>query len=265
MERATSDAIRVTSTPPIRSSPPAIVLFRMLRGRLRATHDGYTFASGPGESVLFLTSGHYDFLMEEGELTQVRVALRLFAPAEIADIVAAIDIPLPPSTLTSTVWSAIDSLIDAPPSENPDTDTDQAIETLVAGLVAQVATQMVQARGRSANTSPLLGAALRHLDQNLADHHLSLDALAAAVGTSTRTLNREFRTIGTSPMAALRDARLTAVEQLLSSRAPLPPLDVIAKNHGYSDRTALTRAFHRRFGRSPTEHRQLALARSVGE
>lgn len=262
VERVHTTAIRVTSTAPIRRDAPAIVFFRVISGRVSGTHSGASFQVSAGESVLLLSSGQYDFLMEAGESTQARVPLRLFAPAVLADVVGAIDSPSPPSTVNSTVWSAIDSLIDAPPRTDDDTANDQAIESLVAVLVAQVAAQILHATKRLPRRSPVLEAALLHLDRNLGDAALDLDRLAAALGTSTRTLHREFRAIGTSPMAALRDARLTAVEHRLSSPVLLPALDVLAAEYGYSDRTALSRTFARRYGQSPSEHRRRALAHS---
>jgi AraC-like DNA-binding protein len=131
----------------------------------------------------------------------------------------------------------------------------EGVAEFLAVVITQLAVRDFPERPAGSGKSPLLTIALMHIEGNLGDHDLSLESLAATVGTSPRTLHREFHAIGMTPMGALRDARLAAVAQRLSSRAPLPPLEALAQEYGYSDRTALTRAFHRRFGRSPSDYR----------
>lgn len=256
VERVTMGTIRLKSTPPQRSDTPLIAFYRSITGALNVAHSGRAYTVAAGECVLMLSTRPYDFLIEDGELSQVLVPLRLFAPTSIADLLAAIDIPSRPSMVNTTIWTAIDALIDAPDDEEPDTARDQELEGLVVALLTQVAHNIAPSREPQAARSPVLTAALLYLEDHLADAELDLDSMAAGLGTSPRTLHREFRAIGTSPIAALRDARLTAVARRLSARAPLPSLDALAQEHGYGDRTALTRAFHRRFGRSPLEHRR---------
>lgn len=255
VERALVDAIRVTSVPAMRKDLPAIVLFRLTSGSLHASHDHRRFALKAGECVLMISNGQYDFMLEKSESVQARIPLRLFAPHDIADILAALDTPASPSLITSSVWAAVGALVDEPEDDAPHTARDQALEHLVASLMTQVAHQIVEAQRPLDARSPLLTAALLYLEDNLHNADLQVDIIATAVGTSPRTLNREFRRIGTSPIAALRDARLAAVAHRLTSKAPLPPLEELAREYGYSDRTALTRAFRRRYGRSPMEHR----------
>lgn len=256
VERATMGTIRLRSTPPQRSDTPLIAFYRAISGALNVAFSGQTYTVAAGECVLMLSTRPYDFVIEDGELSQVLVPLRLFAPTSIADLLAAIDTPSPPSLVNATIWTAIDALIDAPDDEEPDAARDQELENLVVALLTQVALNITQARQVQATRSPVLTAALLYLEDHLADPELDLDSMAAGLGTSPRTLHREFRAIGTSPIAALRDARLTAVARRLSARAALPSLDALAHDHGYGDRTALTRAFRRRFGRSPLEHRR---------
>lgn len=256
VERTMVDAIRVTSVPTMRKDLPAIVLFRVNRGGLNASHDQRTFALKAGECVLMISSGQYDFLVEKGETIQARIPLRLFAPHAIADLLAALDIPASPSLVTSSIWAAVGALVDEQEDDAPDPARDQALESLVVELMIQVSRQILQAQRGVDARSPLLTAALLYLEDHLSQADLDIDTIAAALGTSSRTLSREFRSIGTSPIAALRDARLSAAAHRLSAKAPMPSLDQLAQECGYSDRTALTRAFRRRYGRSPLDHRR---------
>jgi len=257
VERVVTDAIRVTTTPQMRNDVPAVVPFRVERGCLNVSRPGgKRFSLASGECFLIFSTGQYDYLVEEGVYSQVLVPLALFAPASIADILAAVDTPTAPSAITMTVWGAIDALINAPDESTPDSTRDQALEDLVAGLVAQAARHIVRSNAPQTAQSPVLAAALLYLDEHLTEPDLDLDAMAEALGTSTRTLHREFWAIGTSPIAALRNARLAAVARKLTTKAPPPSLDALAREHGYSDRTALTRAFRRRFGISPMDHRR---------
>lgn len=256
VERATMGTVRLKSTAPQRTDTPTIAFYRSIRGSLHVAHGGRTYSVAPGECVLMMSTRPYDFMIEDGELSQALVPLRLFAPTSIADLLAAIDTPSLPSMVNTTIWTALDALIDAPEDEEPDAARDQELENLVVALLTQVALNITPSSQPQVSQSPLLTAALLYLEDHLAEPELDLETMAQALGTSARTLHREFRTIGTSPITALRDARLPAVARRLSSKAPLPSLEALAHDHGYSDRTALTRAFRRRFGRSPMEHRR---------
>lgn len=255
VERLTTTTIRVTPAPVVRQESAAIALLRVLRGALHISREGQRVRVGEGESVLMLSTRPYEFVLEEGEYTQVLLPLRLFAPEVVVNVLAAIDAPSPPSALSSLVWGVFESLVEAPPGESARDSDVAAIEELAAMLITQLATRDFPDRPAAAGMSTLLTVALTHIEGNLRDHTLDLEAIAKAAGTSPRTLNREFRSIGMTPMGALRGARLAAVAQRLSSRGSVPSLEALAREYGYADRTALTRAFHRRFGRSPSEYR----------
>lgn len=262
VERGTLGALRVISTPPVRREPPSFVMFRSEHGNVAISRGPSRFVVAAGETVLLISSGQYDVVFEGGDYSELHVPLRLFAPVSLADVADAVDIPSPPSRLNSAAWAAIDALLDASEDDDLDTAFDPSLTGFVVALMTQFAVRTVQSQKRGTR-SPLLTAAVAYLEGHLDDPAVDVEAMALALGTSRRTLHREFALIGTSPLAALREARLTSLAQRLNSRAALPPLDTLAHEYGYKDRTALARAFQRRFGMSPTDHRRRVMPFSV--
>lgn len=255
VERGTTGPLRVISTPPMRKDPPSFVMHRSESGSVAISRGANRCVVAAGESILLLSSGQYDIVSEGGAYTELHIPLRQFAPVSLAHVADAVDIASPPSRLNSAAWAAIDALLDAPEDDEQDAAFDPQLTGLVVGLMTQFAVRTVQSQRRGTR-SPLLTAAVAYLEDHLDDPTVDVEAMALALGTSRRTLHREFALIGTSPLAALREARLTNLAQRLNTRTALPSLETLAHEYGYKDRTALARAFHRRFGMSPTDHRR---------
>ena len=255
IERSSMTTMRVRTTPVQRGEAPSIALLRIVHGSLTVSRAGLTARVSGGESVILLSTRGYDFLLE-GECIQVLLPLRLFSPEAAATIIAVTDIPVPSTPLSALVWSLVDHLITASPNAEPDAATIAGVEGVLTGLIAQLTAHDFWGRRQSDSTSPILVAAFLFFDAHISDATVTVETIAAGIGTSARSLNRAFRSIGTTPMAAIRDARLTAIAQQLRSRIAQPTLDALAAEYGYGDRTALTRAFRRRFGRSPADYRR---------
>ena len=82
----------------------------------------------------------------------------------------------------------------------------------------------------------------------------SLDDMAAIAGTSRATLVREFRRLAkATPFEVLAEIRLDLARHALAASAQ--PLADIACEAGYASQAAFSRAFKRRFDRSPSELR----------
>ncbi|CAN5139473.1 AraC family transcriptional regulator [soil metagenome] len=111
-----------------------------------------------------------------------------------------------------------------------------------------------------ANSDPVVGPALRMLHNNPA-HPWTVATLAAETGVSRAGLARRFnRLVGEPPMTFLTGWRLALAADLL--RQPGATVGGVARQVGYGSPYALSTAFKRVRGVSPTEHRH---ARSVGE
>lgn len=99
-----------------------------------------------------------------------------------------------------------------------------------------------------------LQKALEHIDANLKGD-LSLRALSGVCGVSSRTLSRLFtRHLGVSPINYVINRRLTEAKMLVQlggmSRKE------VAARCGYENESFLSRAFKRKFGKSPKVFRE---------
>ena len=104
-----------------------------------------------------------------------------------------------------------------------------------------------------AQADPLVGRALRMLHNNPA-HPWTVATLAAAVGSSRAALARRFtELVGEPPMSFLTGWRLALAADLL--REPDATVAAVARQVGYGSAFALSTAFKRVRGVTPSEHR----------
>ncbi|MBI2307871.1 MAG: helix-turn-helix domain-containing protein [Rhodocyclales bacterium] len=104
------------------------------------------------------------------------------------------------------------------------------------------------------HNDPLVARCQEWLQDNLA-RPFSLATLAAAAGSSERTLIRHFRqALGDTPLHYLQQMRLFAARRLLESSAL--GLEQIVGRVGYEDVSTFRRLFKRELGCSPGEYRR---------
>ncbi|SOD60596.1 transcriptional regulator, AraC family [Streptomyces zhaozhouensis] len=109
-----------------------------------------------------------------------------------------------------------------------------------------------------AHGDPVVGPALRLLHEHPA-HGWTVASLAAKVGVSRAALARRFsELVGRPPMAHLTDRRLDLAAELL--RDPDLTVEAVAHRVGYGSAFALSTAFKRERGITPSDHRGVALA-----
>ncbi|MRK01786.1 MULTISPECIES: AraC family transcriptional regulator [Aeromicrobium] len=100
---------------------------------------------------------------------------------------------------------------------------------------------------------PIVGPALQLLEADVA-RPWTLDALAREIGVSRAALARRFTaSVGQPPMAYLTDLRLDHAADLL--RDPTMTIAAVARRVGYGSSFALSAAFKRVRGVSPSQHR----------
>lgn len=108
----------------------------------------------------------------------------------------------------------------------------------------------------TAMDDPVVGQALR-LMHNRPDNPWTVALLAEHCGVSRATLARDFRAlVGVPPMTYLADWRVGRAADLL--RESDTTVEAIARRVGYSNAFALSAAFKRLRGTTPTEHRRAA-------
>lgn len=110
-----------------------------------------------------------------------------------------------------------------------------------------------------AHGDPVVGQALRLLDSG-PDQPWTVATLAARTNTSRAALARRFTAlVGRPPMSYLRERRLALAADLL--REPDATLAAVSRRVGFSSAFALSAAFKRELGISPSEYRaQTAVA-----
>lgn len=102
----------------------------------------------------------------------------------------------------------------------------------------------------------------RHLEARYAQA-LTLDAMAALIHVSVRTLQRRFMAAtGMTPMQYLQAVRIERAKDLLATeRLPVPD---VAERVGYQDRVAFGRQFKKMAGMTPAAFRQQQTCRRSG-
>lgn len=104
-------------------------------------------------------------------------------------------------------------------------------------------------------TDRLLRQADDCIDSSLSDPGLNPETVARAIGVSTRQLHRMFAGRETTVMQTIRLRRLEgARRELLSSLACDRSLREIARNWGFPDPDAFSRAFRQEYGVSPRRY-----------
>ncbi|MEU4385618.1 AraC family transcriptional regulator [Promicromonospora sp. NPDC023805] len=104
-----------------------------------------------------------------------------------------------------------------------------------------------------AHGDPVVGQALRLLDAG-PDQPWTVATLAARTNTSRAALARRFTAlVGRPPMTYLRERRLALAADLL--RQPDATLAAVSRRVGFSSAFALSAAFKRELGISPSEYR----------
>ena len=105
------------------------------------------------------------------------------------------------------------------------------------------------------NEHPTLRALEEFIKANLC-RQLTVRQMAAAVGTSPRTLARHLQRVGTTPLQLAQRLRVTRAAHLLETTTD--PVDHIAAQVGYADAAAFRRIYRRELGQAPGAARRRA-------
>jgi len=173
------------------------------------------------------------------------------------------DLPLAPFMSGSTGASAIfssfaRSLYDHAPSLNPDDvrHREHVLDLMFASLPGTFK-QPERTRGRR------LDAALRFIDEHLANPGLCPQMVAEKVNVSPRHLHRLFEETGHSVGDWIRKRRLERARcDLADERFRGNSILEISYGWGFNDSAHFSRAFRDAFGQSPREYRQQARRRN---
>jgi len=130
---------------------------------------------------------------------------------------------------------------------------------LVGATLDVVSTMMAASaeRGQTTRNRWIMDRLQTFVCDNIENSELTLESLVEAAGTSARTLNRVFANLGTTPMRWLWEQRLQRAHDALA-RGRVRNVTEAAYSFGFKDGSHFSRAFSRRFGRTPISvlHRQ---------
>lgn len=105
----------------------------------------------------------------------------------------------------------------------------------------------------STSFSPIVTEAVRYIDQNYTDPHLTVESIASKCSISEVYLRRLFKEVfQIPPKQYLQDLRLRKAKQLLSEGSL--SIGQVAEYSGYSSVYHFSRAFHKEVGISPSEY-----------
>ncbi|MFE5774047.1 helix-turn-helix domain-containing protein [Streptomyces sp. NPDC056485] len=124
------------------------------------------------------------------------------------------------------------------------------------------------AKGRFDDVEPRLAPALAQAakdlaDRRLADPELSPAMLARELNVSVRTLHRAFAAVGEQVTTYIRHRRLHEARLALVSPSGRLSISELAAHWQFADGSHFTRAFKKRYGRTPTEYARSAGAASL--
>ena len=114
----------------------------------------------------------------------------------------------------------------------------------------------VEQCGGSTSATTYVVVAKEHIKRRLHDPRLDAAEVAGVLGISLRQLARVFQTAGTTPSRYILEQRLQrANAELGEPRAEKTTIADVAYRWGFSSQSHFTRAFRKRFGRTPGEAR----------
>lgn len=140
--------------------------------------------------------------------------------------------------------------------------------TTIAACIDMALAVVQAARQGTADVEQFAGgfylAARRFIEHNCSDPELNPLAVAVAIGCSRASLYRLFARHGESVAALIWARRLAHAHSMITSgRHMALPLAEIGFCSGFTDQSAFTRTFRRRYGMTPGEVRALALAHTA--
>jgi len=137
---------------------------------------------------------------------------------------------------------------------------DNALQALADAALDLFAFEGTRPAPGTAEASELIARAMREIDDHL-DEDMSMEALAAAVGVSPRTLRTEFTArLGCTPLTIARREKLRAVRvDLLAADSRRVTVGELADRWGFRSLGRFAAAYRAEFGELPSEtlHREV--------
>jgi AraC-like DNA-binding protein len=232
---------------------PTIQLVYARKGALKTRMGGKTFLVTPGQFVLLDNTRFYRM-----EMDTAHEAVDLMMPLGWLDRY----LPDPAALLGRPVsaregWGApLGSLLETMAEGIDATPLPRPMIAEQVGTLLTLATGFHEPATESRHRGQLARRILRRIETDFADPDLTPERLAAELGISKRYLQQLLAGSGTSFVQELTATRLDRASDMLTDpRAGGLTVGEIAFRCGFLDPGYFTRAFRKRFGRTPSEWR----------
>lgn len=211
----------------------AVHVVRPHRGMVRVTFDGNVYELPGGRALLMAHPGEAECVWSscaEGECVTLRGADVQVAASRLMDQPRR----LRPGVISFN-WGAV-----------------------AAGRRCEALVRALFSSGVGDEVFVISGSVMRAMERVRTNPEVNWTAetLAAAAGVTAATLRRNFKAcFGVSISEIVRERRLVWVSERLGHPRELRSVSQLARDAGFSSPSALARAYHLKFGESPTQTR----------
>ena len=248
----------VERTPKLARSAPKDSVFAslLIEGEAAFLHENGCVPATAGDLVIYETRQPYLFGFSSS-MRQLLVDVPRQAFTE-ACLPAGVPVPMRfgresahEGALLSSLRTLLDDLVGLRGDGGPD-ETRRTLLELIRLLT-------VERSGGSASATTHLIVAKEHIERRLHDPRLDAAEVAGVLGISVRQLARVFETAGTTATRHILERRLQrAKAELGAPDAAETRIVDVAYRWGFSSHARFARAFHHRFGHTPSEARSAA-------
>jgi AraC-like DNA-binding protein len=239
---------------PLHSGEERVIMHMQWRGAGQHTQRGRETRLEPGDFVIGSPHSPYRFDLTAHEMMVVEFPKRALAE-RIPDLDDVLARRLPGASPASRVFNDfLLSLWRQVESSPRDPEWTEGISRVFYDLAALAIRDARRPGSADEHDAHLRERALAVIDGALSDPGLRSASVARELGTSVRTVQNLFASMGTTPSAAILERRLNrAAERLIGD--PQATITEVAFAHGFNDGAYFTRCFRQKFGVSPREWR----------
>lgn len=256
--RTTAERVERTSALARDSLEPSVFVNVQRFGTSTVLQNGRYAVARPGDLVMYDTTTPYTLVNDTGvsgdffRIPQSVLAL----PHDVIERASAVRLSPghPITSLTNDYLRRVAADPDLSAAPDGDLVARPTVELIRALILTHVRAGDPGAR------EVMDGLEIRILEyarQHLAEPDLTAERIAAAIHISVRYLYKVLARNEVGLADWIRSRRLEACQRELTTEAPSTAISVIARRNGFSNLSSFSRTFHRAFGMTPTEWRDL--------
>ena len=234
----------------------AFLLIVQEAGTARGHHLGREIVTTPGDMVLLDASQPWR-VDSDGAMKVIAIKVPAkyvlgFLPDPQAACGVRLSIEQPKMALASNLLRTIKLAVEA----DPGGDWNEHYADLLLGVIRTLFDARPAEQAQPAISGNQRRDACAFVERHFSDPGLSVGAIAAALGTSTRSVQRIFADLGYTPRRYILERRLTAVADRLR-RPDTRHLSItdIALAAGFNDLSHFTHSFRTKWGMAPRAYR----------